>query len=1063
MTDDLTRPKSHRVPPGTRLNGIYEIEHLIADGGMGEVYKGHNIQTNDPVAIKLILPELSGNPDALGLFRREASTLHNLFHEAIVRYFVFSVDPDLERAYLAMEFVDGPSLADMIKAQGPLDLMSVRRLQRRVADGLDTAHLFGVVHRDISPDNIILPGGEVRRAKIIDFGIARSTKPGAGTIIGGGFAGKYNYVSPEQLGLAGGDVTGKSDIYSLGLVLAEAMIGAPIDMSGTQFQVIEKRRTVPDLSAVPDEMRPLIEAMLQPLPEDRPASMADVAEYGAEFMVDEDWRRDGTIRQRRPLTTPPAYRGPESRPPTSAFPSAAPEVRAPAEPRPAAGAAEPTRVSRPPAARGPASTPPEAATVVAPRKPPTQPPAQSTAPSTAQSSGDLPPLVPNPPVPARAMPARPGVQRAPRRSGGVVTAMAVLVVGGITGVQISGIADPVGSIATTLGIGPARQAGGESAEVPPLGPVSPPLETPPPVTPPAAPPVATTPPEAPGTPPAPPPVVVPPVAAPPAPSEPVTPETAAPAAPALPPPSAPSEAPESAPIAPETATETAPETATAPAEPPAETAQTDPAAPVAPLPPMRPSAAERAAAEGRPAETPEDAPGAPDDVATATAEQPPVPVQPAPPAPLDVPPPVATPPVDEPPVIIAAPPPVPLDIPPPVTTPPVEEPPVIVAAPPAPLDIPPPVATPPVDEPPVIVTTPAPAPLDISPPVATPPVDDPPVIVAAPPPAPLDIPPPVATPPVDEPPVIVTAPPPAPLDIPPPVVSPSVTEPPVITQAPEPEPEAVPVPVPVPAPVIVAQPTVEVPPPSLTPPPVSQLELENPGIAALNETPPAAPPPLFEPAAPEVTPETPPEWAPPPLPPLTAPAPPPLTAPTPPPIAAPAPPPIVAPAPPPVVETPPVVATPPVVTPPPVVVSPPITLPPAQPPAQVPAETEMAALPPEDPRPPPPDNRAPKAAIEMLKLRPARVDTEFIATLPPFEDGDDRTGLVIAVEGKLPAGLAFADLGSGLGVIRGKPVAAGDFSFDVIATDPWGAAGRMTVRLTVEASDGWLFDIEPAN
>ena len=267
------------VRRGARLNGIYEVDTLIAQGGMGEVYRGFNIQTRDVVAIKMIRPDMSSHPDALALFRREASTLHNLQHEAIVRYFVFSVDPDLQRAYLAMEFVDGPSLTKRLTS-GPLPLAEVRILQERIGGALDAAHRLGVVHRDISSDNVILPDGEVRRAKIIDFGIARSTRPGEGTIIGDGFAGKYNYVSPEQLGLYGGDVTFKSDIYSFGLVLAEALRGRPIDMNGSQAEVIEKRRTVPNLSDVDASMRPLLQTMLQPLPANRPASMAAVAAWG---------------------------------------------------------------------------------------------------------------------------------------------------------------------------------------------------------------------------------------------------------------------------------------------------------------------------------------------------------------------------------------------------------------------------------------------------------------------------------------------------------------------------------------------------------------------------------------------------------------------------------------------------------------------------------------------------------------------------------------------------------------------------------------------------------------
>ncbi len=269
---------SGSVGRGARLNGIYEVGALIAQGGMGEVYRGANIVTNDPVAIKMILPELSGDPEVFAMFKREASVLLNLHHEAIVRYFVFSVDPELQRAYLAMEFVDGPSLSKRL-ANGPLPLDDVKILQRRLADALETAHRLGVVHRDISSDNVILPGGDPHRAKIIDFGIARSLRLGDRTIIGSRFAGKYNYASPEQLGLAGGEVGAKSDIYSLGLVLAEALLGRALDMGGSQVEMIEKRRRVPDLSAIDPAMRPLLAAMLQPSPADRPASMAAVAAW----------------------------------------------------------------------------------------------------------------------------------------------------------------------------------------------------------------------------------------------------------------------------------------------------------------------------------------------------------------------------------------------------------------------------------------------------------------------------------------------------------------------------------------------------------------------------------------------------------------------------------------------------------------------------------------------------------------------------------------------------------------------------------------------------------------
>ena len=126
---DPFRPAQHGLPAGTRLNGIYEIDRVIGVGGMGEVYKGHEIQTGTVVAIKMLLSEMAENEAALALFRREASALHYLMHDAIVRYFVFTIEPVLQRPYLAMEYVDGRSLADILE-EGPLTLEALHRLTR---------------------------------------------------------------------------------------------------------------------------------------------------------------------------------------------------------------------------------------------------------------------------------------------------------------------------------------------------------------------------------------------------------------------------------------------------------------------------------------------------------------------------------------------------------------------------------------------------------------------------------------------------------------------------------------------------------------------------------------------------------------------------------------------------------------------------------------------------------------------------------------------------------------------------------------------------------------------
>ena len=283
MSDDSERtvfaPRANaRI--GTKLNGIYEIESLIAVGGMGEVYKGRAIQTGDAVAIKMIRPDMARDDAVLALFRREAAALHNLYNEAIVRYYVFAIDPVSETPYLAMEFVDGQPLSERIQ-QGPLSVEEADILRQRVGPGLHAAHRLGIIHRDISPDNIILPGGDPSRAKIIDFGIARSSILGEGTVIGSGFAGKYNYVSPEQLGLFGGEVSGRSDMYSFALVLAQALSGRAIDMGGSQVDIIDKRRRLPDLSGVDARIRPLLARMLAPDPTAGRADWAVVAAWQA--------------------------------------------------------------------------------------------------------------------------------------------------------------------------------------------------------------------------------------------------------------------------------------------------------------------------------------------------------------------------------------------------------------------------------------------------------------------------------------------------------------------------------------------------------------------------------------------------------------------------------------------------------------------------------------------------------------------------------------------------------------------------------------------------------------
>lgn len=307
-------PAEQSLPAGTRLNNLYEIEEHIADGGIGTVYRARDVESGDPVAVKVLLANFAKDPMILDLFKREAKILRKLKHDALTQYFVFAKEPTLGIYYLAMEFVSGPSLKSRLES-GPLEPEAVFRLLQRLASALQAVHDREVIHRDLSPDNIILQNGDVGQAKIIDFGISRANTGGP-TIIGDGFAGKVSYVSPEQVGIFDGKVTARSDIYSLGLVIAEALLGKQVDMSGTQVQIVEKRRQIPSLEGIDNRFRPLLEAMLQPNPADRPANMAEIAGWtlGAPMQRQVE---DRTII--RPSSTPPEQAALDLPPPATSW------------------------------------------------------------------------------------------------------------------------------------------------------------------------------------------------------------------------------------------------------------------------------------------------------------------------------------------------------------------------------------------------------------------------------------------------------------------------------------------------------------------------------------------------------------------------------------------------------------------------------------------------------------------------------------------------------------------------------------------------------------------------
>jgi hypothetical protein len=272
------------LKPGIVLGNTYVIEALLGRGGMGEVYRATHIELGTEHAIKVMLPSLADDPQIVQLFREEARKLGRINNHAVVNYEGFFRDAHGLR-YLVTEFVHGESLEQILRRRR-LEPDEVVRLRDRLALGLAAAHDIDIVHRDVSPENILVPEGNVDRAKLTDFGIARSMGPANVTLIGGEFSGKYSFASPEQVGLYGGQVDLRSDIYSLGLVLAAAAIGfgRKLDMGSSAATMIAARQQVPDLSAVPASLRPVIAPMLEPQPDDRPPSMRALLGRGGDLL-----------------------------------------------------------------------------------------------------------------------------------------------------------------------------------------------------------------------------------------------------------------------------------------------------------------------------------------------------------------------------------------------------------------------------------------------------------------------------------------------------------------------------------------------------------------------------------------------------------------------------------------------------------------------------------------------------------------------------------------------------------------------------------------------------------
>ncbi|HEX5614231.1 MAG TPA: Stk1 family PASTA domain-containing Ser/Thr kinase [Acidimicrobiia bacterium] len=204
---------------GRVFTNRYEIQREIAQGGMAEVYLAHDRLLDRPVALKALFPEFARDPSFVERFRREAQAAGNLNHPNIVA--IYDWGQESGTYFLVMEYVEGRALRDLIRAEGPLEAGASADIAAEIAAALASAHRGGLVHRDVKPGNVLLTrSGTV---KVTDFGII--ARPGAdgGLTQTGSVMGTATYFSPEQAqGLA---VDGRSDVYSLGVVLYEMVTG----------------------------------------------------------------------------------------------------------------------------------------------------------------------------------------------------------------------------------------------------------------------------------------------------------------------------------------------------------------------------------------------------------------------------------------------------------------------------------------------------------------------------------------------------------------------------------------------------------------------------------------------------------------------------------------------------------------------------------------------------------------------------------------------------------------------------------------------------------------------
>jgi eukaryotic-like serine/threonine-protein kinase len=250
---------SRTLEPGRMLGNRYEILQLLGEGGMGAVYKARDRELDRLVALKIIRPELAQNADALHRFKQELILARQVTHRNVIRIFDLGEADGVK--FITMEYIDGRDLKSLLREKGKFPPAEVTGVIEQICRALEAAHMEGVIHRDLKPQNVMVDAQG--KASVMDFGIARSMEIGSGGMTQtGALVGTPEYMSPEQA--KGEKVDARSDLFSLGIIFYELLTGNSPYKADTAMQSLYKRTVEPArppielISDIPQELSDIV-------------------------------------------------------------------------------------------------------------------------------------------------------------------------------------------------------------------------------------------------------------------------------------------------------------------------------------------------------------------------------------------------------------------------------------------------------------------------------------------------------------------------------------------------------------------------------------------------------------------------------------------------------------------------------------------------------------------------------------------------------------------------------------------------------------------------------------